>query len=88
MLFWRVTYAVVRGLPTQHSRSSFWLSALNETVFHRVVVSVADQAMNVTKKQVIAIPSLYLKFGIGDSRDTYGHPWPARIAKKIGAGAP
>jgi L,D-transpeptidase catalytic domain len=56
---------------------------------HRVVVSVADQAMDVyAKNRVIAH---YLvstsKFGIGDSQGTYRTPLGRlEIAKKIGAG--
>jgi L,D-transpeptidase catalytic domain len=58
---------------------------------HRVVVSVADQAMDVYARNRLI--SHYLvstsKFGIGDSPGTYRTPLgQLEIAKKIGAGAP
>jgi L,D-transpeptidase-like protein len=66
-------------------------SCVQRDQIHRVVVSVADQAMDVyTKDRLIAH---YLvstsKFGIGDSPGTYRTPLGRlEIAKKIGAGAP
>jgi lipoprotein-anchoring transpeptidase ErfK/SrfK len=58
---------------------------------HRVVVSVADQAMVVyAKDRVIAQYQVSTsKYGIGDSPGTYQTPlgW-LEIAKKIGGGAP
>jgi len=71
--------------------SFFLASCAQRDSVHRVVVSVADQAMNVyARNQVIGH---YLvstsKFGIGDSRGTYRTPLGRlEIAKKIGAGAP
>ncbi len=71
--------------------SFFLASCVQRDSVHRVVVSVADQAMNVyARNQVIGH---YLvstsKFGIGDSRGTYRTPLGRlEIAKKIGAGAP
>ncbi|HZC34896.1 MAG TPA: L,D-transpeptidase [Chthoniobacterales bacterium] len=58
---------------------------------HRVVVSVADQAMVVyAKDRVIAQYQVSTsKFGVGDSQGTYRTPLGRlEIAKKIGAGAP
>jgi len=66
-------------------------SCVQRDSVHRVVVSIADQAMDVyARNQVIGH---YLvstsKFGIGDSRGTYRTPLGRlEIAKKIGAGAP
>src|SRR6201997_5720512 len=71
--------------------SFFLASCAQRDSVHRVVVSVADQAMDVyARNQVIGH---YLvstsKFGIGDSRGTYRTPLGRlEIAKKIGAGAP
>ena len=66
-------------------------SCVQRDQVHRVVISVADQAMDVyAKNQVIGH---YLvstsKFGIGDAQGTYRTPLGRlEIAKKIGAGAP
>jgi L,D-transpeptidase catalytic domain len=66
-------------------------SCVQRDSVHRVVVSIADQAMDVyARNQVIGH---YLvstsKFGIGDSQGTYRTPLGRlEIAKKIGAGAP
>ena len=66
-------------------------SCVQRDSVHRVVVSIADQAMDVyARNQIIGH---YLvstsKFGIGDSRGTYRTPLGRlEIAKKIGAGAP
>jgi lipoprotein-anchoring transpeptidase ErfK/SrfK len=68
----------------------FLVSCVQRDQTHRVVISVADQAMEVyAKNQMIGH---YLvstsKFGIGDSRGTYRTPLGRlEIAKKIGAGA-
>ncbi len=69
----------------------FLASCVQRDRTHRVVISVADQAMDVyARNQVIGH---YLvstsKFGIGDSRGTYRTPLGRlEIAKKIGADAP
>jgi hypothetical protein len=66
-------------------------SCVHRDRIHRVVISVADQAMDVyARNQVVGH---YLvstsKFGMGDSRGTYRTPLGRlEIAKKIGAGAP
>lgn len=66
-------------------------SCVQRDQIHRVVISVADQAMDVyARNQVIGH---YLvstsKFGIGDNQGTYQTPLGRlEIAKKIGAGAP
>jgi hypothetical protein len=70
--------------------SFFLASCVQQDSVHRVVVSIADQAMDVyARNQVVGH---YLvstsKFGIGDSRGTYRTPLGRlEIAKKIGAGA-
>ena len=58
---------------------------------HRVVVSVADQAMDVYAKNRLIGHYLIStsKYGIGDSPGTYRTPLgQLEIARKIGAGAP
>jgi hypothetical protein len=58
---------------------------------HRVVVSVADQAMDVYAKNRLIGHYLVStsKFGMGDSPGTYRTPLgELEIARKIGAGAP
>jgi hypothetical protein len=58
---------------------------------HRVVVSVADQAMDVYARNRLIAHYLVStsKFGMGDSPGTYRTPLgQLEIAKKIGAGAP
>jgi lipoprotein-anchoring transpeptidase ErfK/SrfK len=66
-------------------------SCVQRDHLHRVVVSVADQAMDVYAKNRLIAHYLVStsKFGIGDSPGTYRTPLgELEIAKKIGSGAP
>jgi hypothetical protein len=88
--FFRVKFAV-RGLRRVRILAFLLLaSCVQRDRIHRVVVSVADQAMDVYARDQRV--SHYLvstsKFGIGDGSGTYRTPLGRlEVAKKIGAGA-
>jgi lipoprotein-anchoring transpeptidase ErfK/SrfK len=66
-------------------------SCVQRDQIHWVVVSVADQAMDVyaRNQRIARYPISTSKFGIGDSRGTYRTPLGRlEVAKKIGSGAP
>jgi hypothetical protein len=66
-------------------------SCVHRDQVHRVVVSVADQAMDVYARNRLIARYLVStsKFGIGDSPGTYRTPLgQLEIAKKIGGGSP
>jgi hypothetical protein len=69
----------------------FLASCVQHDHVHRVVISVADQAMDVyARDRLISHYTVSTsKFGTGDGRGTYRTPLGRlEIAKKIGAGAP
>src|ERR1700747_3860296 len=66
-------------------------SCVQRDSVHRVVVSVADQAMDVYARNRLIAHYLVStsKYGIGDSPGTYRTPLgQLEVAKKIGGGAP
>jgi hypothetical protein len=66
-------------------------SCVHRDRVHRIVISVADQAMDVYAKNHLVCHYLVStsKFGMGDASGTYRTPLGhLEIAKKIGAGAP